>query len=89
MTQPVYIVSAVRTPMGCFQGALSNVPATQLGAVAIKGFVRRLIDPNVVDEVFMGQCCKLRQAPARQAAMGAGLGQNVPCTTVTRFAQVE
>jgi acetyl-CoA C-acetyltransferase len=87
MTQPVYIVSAVRTPMGCFQGALSNVPATQLGAVAIKGALSACgIDPNVVDEVFMGHVLQAGagQAPARQAAMGAGLGQNVPCTTVNK-----
>ena len=87
MTQPVYIVSAVRTPMGSFQGALSNVPATQLGAVAIKGALSAgSIDPNVVDEVFMGHVLQpgVGQAPARQAAMGAGLGQNVPCTTVNK-----
>ena len=87
MTQPVYIVSAVRTPMGSFQGALSNVPATQLGAVAIKGALSAgSIDPNVVDEVFMGHVLQAGagQAPARQAAMGAGLGQNVPCTTVNK-----
>ena len=87
MTQSVYIVSAVRTPMGCFQGALSNVPATQLGAVAIKGALSAgSIDPNVVDEVFMGHVLQAGagQAPARQAAMGAGLGQDVPCTTVNK-----
>ena len=87
MTQPVYIVSAVRTPMGSFQGALSNVPATQLGAVAIKGALSAgSMDPNVVDEVFMGHVLQAGagQAPARQAAMGAGLGQNVPCTTVNK-----
>lgn len=87
MTEPVYIVSAVRTPMGCFQGALSNVPATQLGSVAIKGALSAGgIDPKVVDEVFMGHVLQAGagQAPARQAAMGAGLGQNVPCTTVNK-----
>ena len=87
MSQPVYIVSAVRTPMGSFQGALSNVPATQLGAVAIKGALSAgSIDPNVVDEVFMGHVLQAGagQAPARQAAMGAGLGQNVPCTTINK-----
>lgn len=87
MTQPVYIVSAVRTPMGSFQGSLSNVPATQLGAVAIKGALSAgSIEPNVVDEVFMGHVLQAGagQAPARQAAMGAGLGQNVPCTTVNK-----
>jgi acetyl-CoA C-acetyltransferase len=73
--------------MGCFQGALSNVPATQLGAVAIKGALSAgSIDPNVVDEVFMGHVLQAGagQAPARQAAMGAGLGQDVPCTTVNK-----
>ena len=87
MTQPVYIVSAVRTPMGSFQGALSNMPATQLGAVAIKGALSAgSIEPNVVDEVFMGHVLQAGagQAPARQAAMGAGLGQNVPCTTINK-----
>jgi len=73
--------------MGSFQGALSNVPATQLGAVAIKGALSAgSIDPNVVDEVFMGHVLQAGagQAPARQAAMGAGLGQKVPCTTVNK-----
>ena len=86
MTQPVYIVSAVRTPMGSFQGALSNVPATQLGAVAIKGALSTgSIDPNVVDEVFMGHVLQAGAGkPCTSSAMGAGLGQNVPCTTVNK-----
>ncbi|MDG0972820.1 MAG: acetyl-CoA C-acyltransferase [Crocinitomicaceae bacterium] len=83
----VYIVSAVRTPMGSFLGALSTVPATQLGTVAIKGALEKgNVDPTIVDEVFMGNVLQANvgQAPARQAAMGAGLSENVPCTTVNK-----
>ena len=91
MTQPVYIVSAVRTPMGSFQGALSNVPATQLGAVAIKGALSAgSIDPNVVDEVFMGH---VLQAGAGQAPASSSHGRwqvkKSPAPRSTRFAQVE
>lgn len=73
--------------MGSFQGALSNVPATKLGSVAIKGALAAgSVDSDLVDEVFMGHVLQAGagQAPARQAAMGAGLGQNVPCTTVNK-----
>ncbi len=83
----VYIVSAVRTPMGSFLGALSTVPATQLGTLAIKGALAKgNVDPTIVDEVFMGNVLQANvgQAPARQAAMGAGLSENVPCTTVNK-----
>ncbi|MDX1446793.1 acetyl-CoA C-acyltransferase [Lishizhenia sp.] len=83
----VYIVSAVRTPMGSFLGALSSVPATQLGATAIKGALDKGgVAKELIDEVFMGNVLQanLGQAPARQAAMGAGLGENVPCTTVNK-----
>lgn len=83
----VYIVSAVRTPMGSFLGALSTVPATQLGTVAIKGALEKgNVDPTIVDEVFMGNVLQANvgQAPARQAALGAGLSENVPCTTVNK-----
>ena len=83
----VYIVSAVRTPMGSFGGALSTVPAPKLGAAAIKGALDKAgIDVKEVDEVFMGNVLQagLGQAPARQAALGAGIGQNVPCTTVNK-----
>ena len=83
----VYIVSAVRTPMGSFGGALSSVPAPKLGAVAIKGALEKAgIDAKEVDEVFMGNVLQagLGQAPARQAALGAGLAQDVPCTTVNK-----
>ena len=87
MSKEVYIVSAVRTPMGAFMGALSGISATQLGATAIKGALERGgVDPSTVDEVFMGNVLQagVGQAPARQAALGAGLGQNVPCTTVNK-----
>ena len=83
----VYIVSAVRTPMGSFGGALSTVSATQLGATAIKGALEKAnISADNVDEVFMGNVLQanLGQAPARQAALFAGLGQDVPCTTVNK-----
>ncbi|TVR39547.1 MAG: acetyl-CoA C-acyltransferase [Cryomorphaceae bacterium] len=83
----VYILSAVRTPMGSFGGVLSTVPAPRLGAVAIKAAVERAgIDAKEVNEVFMGSVLQagLGQAPARQAAKFAGLGDNVPCTTVNK-----
>jgi acetyl-CoA C-acetyltransferase len=83
----VYIVSAVRTPIGSFGGALSTVPATQLGAAAIKGAISKSgIDPKHIQEVIMGNVLQanLGQAPARQAAIFAGLDQNVPCTTVNK-----
>ena len=71
----VVIVSAVRTPMGSFGGSLANVPATELGAAAIKGALSKInIDNNIIDEVFMGNVLQanLGQAPARQAAVFAG-----------------
>lgn len=83
----VYIVSAVRTPMGSFLGSLSKVPATDLGATAIKGALDKgNIKPTDVNEVFMGNVLQanLGQAPARQAAIKAGIGNNVPCTTVNK-----
>ena len=87
MAKEVYIVSAVRTPMGSFLGGLSSIPATQLGAIAIKGAIERgSVAPELIDEVFMGNVLQagVGQAPARQAALGAGLGNNVPCTTVNK-----
>lgn len=87
MPRPVYIVSAVRTPMGSFQGALSTVSAPQLGATAIASAIKAAsIAPESVDEVYMGNVLQagVGQAPARQAALGAGLGPNVPCTTVNK-----
>ena len=83
----VVIVSAVRTPMGSFGGNLSSVVATKLGAIAIKGAMEKVgIDANIVDEVFMGNVLQanLGQAPARQAAIFAGLSQDVPCTTINK-----
>ncbi|UTW62334.1 acetyl-CoA C-acyltransferase [bacterium SCSIO 12741] len=83
----VYIVSAVRTPIGSFMGALSTVPATRLGSVAIKAALEKSgVKAENVDEVFMGNVLQANegQAPARQAAMGAGLGDHVPCTTVNK-----
>lgn len=83
----VVIVSAVRTPIGSFMGALSSVPATQLGAIAIKGALNKInLDVNLVDEVIMGNVVQAGngQAPARQAALAAGLSNNVPCTTINK-----
>ncbi len=83
----VYIVSAVRTPMGSFGGALKDVPATQLGAIAIKAAIEKAgIDPQQVDEVLMGCVLQanLGQAPARQAAKAAGLPDKVIATTVNK-----
>jgi len=87
MSKEVYIVAAVRTPMGSFGGALSTVPATKLGATAIKGAIEKAgIDANSVEEVFMGNVLQanLGQAPARQAAIYAGLSKDVPCTTINK-----
>jgi acetyl-CoA C-acetyltransferase len=83
----VFIVSAVRTPLGSFGGALSSISATQLGAIAIKGAVDRIgLDVNIVNEVIMGSVLQanLGQAPARQAAKFAGLPDQVQCTTVNK-----
>ncbi|MFK7755312.1 MAG: acetyl-CoA C-acyltransferase [Flavobacteriales bacterium] len=83
----VYIVSAKRTPIGSFLGALSSVSATKLGAAAIKGALDASgVNPNQVQEVFMGNVmsANLGQAPARQAAMFAGIPDSVPCTTVNK-----
>ena len=87
MASNVYIVSASRTPMGSFLGSLSSVPATALGAVAIKGALEvASVDADKVDEVFMGNVLQagVGQAPARQAAMAAGVSDSVPCTTVNK-----
>lgn len=83
----VVIVSAVRTPIGSFMGGLSTVPATKLGATAIKGALDKInLDPSLVEEVFMGNVLQagLGQAPAKQAAIGAGLPNTIPCTTVNK-----
>lgn len=87
MNKEVYIVSAVRTPMGSFGGALASVPAPKLGATAIKGALDKAgISPDKVEEVFMGNVLQanLGQAPARQAAIFAGITNDVPCTTVNK-----
>ena len=81
----VYIVSAVRTPLGSFGGALSSVKATELGATVIKGAVEKAgIEPAVINEVFMGNVLQANvgQAPARQAAIFGGIPNTVPCTTI-------
>ena len=83
----VYIISAVRTPLGSFGGALKDIPATKLGAIAIKGAIEKAgIDPNIVQDVLMGCVLQanLGQAPARQASMLAGLPPNVNCTTINK-----
>jgi len=87
MSKKVVIVAAVRTPIGSFMGSLSTVPASKLGAAAIKGALDKInLDPNLVDEVFMGNVVQagVGQAPARQAALYAGLSNNVACTTVNK-----
>lgn len=87
MSKEVYIIAGVRTPIGSFQGALSSVSATRLGAAAIKGALAKAgIDPSHVDEVYMGNVlgANLGQAPARQAAVFAGLPHNVICTTINK-----
>jgi acetyl-CoA C-acetyltransferase len=83
----VVIVSAVRTPIGSFLGSLSEVPATKLGAAAIKAALHNIsLDPSMVDEVFMGNVVQagVGQAPAKQAALFAGIPDTVPCTTVNK-----
>ena len=83
----IVIVAAKRTPMGSFGGSLSSVPATKLGAIAIKGALDSIdLDSNLVDEVFMGNVLQanLGQAPCRQAAIFAGINENTPCTTINK-----
>jgi acetyl-CoA C-acetyltransferase len=87
MNKRVVIVSAVRTPIGSFMGGLSTVTAPQLGAAAIKGALDKIqLNPNLIDEVYMGQVVQAGagQAPARQAALFAGLPHHVACTTVNK-----
>jgi len=83
----VVIVSVARTPIGSFLGSLTNISATKLGAIAIKGALNKIkLDPKLVDEVFMGNVVSagLGQAPARQAALFAGIPDTVPCTTINK-----
>lgn len=87
MIDPVVIVSAARTPIGAFQGALAGLTAIELGAAAVQAAVRRAgIDPAILDEAILGciLTAGLGQAPARQAALAAGLPQSVACTTVNK-----
>ena len=87
MSKEVVIVSAARTPIGSFLGALSTIPAPKLGAVAIKGALDKInLKPELVDEVLMGNVVQAGtgQAPARQAAIYAGIPDTVPCTTVNK-----
>mgnify|MGYP005823118871 CR=1 FL=1 len=87
MSKEVVIVSAARTPIGSFLGALSTVTAPRLGAVAIKGALDKInLNPNLVQEVIMGNVVQAGtgQAPARQAAIYAGIPDTVPCTTVNK-----
>ena len=87
MSKEVYIISAVRTPIGSFMGGLSSISATSLGSTAIKGALEKgNVEAALIDEVFMGNVLQagVGQAPARQAALGAGLGMNVPCTTINK-----
>jgi len=87
MSKKVVIVSAVRTPIGSFMGSLSTVTATQLGATAIKGALDKInLDYNLVDEVLMGNVVQagVGQAPARQAALFAGLPNTVIATTINK-----
>jgi acetyl-CoA C-acetyltransferase len=83
----VVIVSVARTPIGSFMGSLSSIPATKLGAIAIKGALEKInLSPEMVQEVYMGNVVSagLGQAPARQAAIYAGIPDTVPCTTVNK-----
>ncbi|MBL7561080.1 acetyl-CoA C-acyltransferase [Olleya sp. YSTF-M6] len=87
MSKKVVIVSAARTPIGSFLGALSTVPATKLGAIAIKGALDKInLKPELVEEVLMGNVVQAGtgQAPARQAAIYAGIPNTVPCTTINK-----
>ena len=83
----VVIISAVRTPIGSFGGCFSSISATLLGSIAIKGALEKInLSPEKVDEVYMGNVLQanLGQAPARQAAIAAGISQEVPCTTINK-----
>ncbi len=87
MSKEVVIVSAARTPIGSFMGSLSTIPATKLGSIAIKGALDKInLKPEMVQEVLMGNVVQAGegQAPARQAALGAGIPNYIPCTTVNK-----
>ena len=83
----VYIISAVRTPIGSFGGSLASLTATALGSIAVKGAIERAgVDPKLIQEVFIGNviAAGLGQAPATQIAAGAGLGFEIPCTIINK-----
>ncbi len=83
----VYIVSAARTPMGSFNGSLSTIPAPELGAIAVRGAMEKIgLEPKEVEEIFMGNVLQAGegQAPARQVALGSGLSNQTPSTTVNK-----
>ena len=87
MTRAVFLASAARTPIGAFMGSLSSVPAPRLGAAAIAGALQRAgVAPERIDEVYMGNVLSagIGQAPARQAAIYAGIPHSVPATTVSK-----
>lgn len=87
MSKKVVIVAAVRTPIGSFMGSLSSLTAVQLGSAAIKGALDSIqLDPSNIQEVYMGNVVQagVGQAPARQAALGAGIPDTVPCTTINK-----
>lgn len=87
MSKEIVIVSAVRTPIGGFLGNLSTIPATQLGAIAIRGAIDKInLDPSLIEEVFMGNVLQANegQAPAKQASLGSGIPDTVPCTTINK-----
>ena len=87
MNKEVYIVAAVRTPIGSFGGSLSSISATALGGIAIKGALEKAgLPKDLIDEVIMGSVIQagLGQAPARQAAKAAGLPDKVICTTINK-----
>ncbi len=87
MQKEIVIVAAARTPIGSFMGSLSSLTAVQLGTAAVKGVLDKInLDPSLVSEVFMGNVVQagVGQAPARQVALGAGIPDTVPCTTVNK-----
>ncbi len=87
MNKDVVIVSAIRTPIGSFMGSLTSISAPKLGAIAIKGAIDKInLNPNNIDAVLMGQVVQAGtgQAPARQAAIFAGIPNTVPCTTINK-----
>ncbi len=87
MQKEIVIVAAARTPIGSFMGSLSSLTAVQLGTAAIKGALAKInLDPQLVNEVFMGNVVQagVGQAPARQVALGAGIPDTVPCTTINK-----